>query len=307
MLKSLRIRLICHRQAWINSIKALCDTPLATCMTLMVIAIALTLPSLFWLLGTNIKQLTSGWQQEEHISLYLQVSLNEAQTEDILARVRQTEGVFNAKLISAREGLVQLQGQEGLNDIAEYLSDNPIPAVIDVTPTPLLNTPEKIASLFQQLKAYPHIEQAKLDMQWVARLYAILGFVTVLAKSLMLLLGFAVVMIIGNTLRLAVHKCHEEVQVLKLIGATDAYIARPFLYSGLWFGFIGALVALALMQLFVLSLSSIFHQLLELYHIQYAALSFTWIQAVTLIGVAMCLGWLGARISIKRQIALIEP
>jgi len=171
----------------------------------------------------------------------------------------------------------------------------------------LLNTPEKIASLFHQLKAYPHIEQAKLDMQWVARLCTMLGFVSVLSKSLMLLLGFAVVMIIANTLRLSVHKCHEEVQVLKLIGATDAYIARPFLYSGLWFGFIGAVVALALMQLFLLSVSSVLHQLLELYHIQDAALSFTWIQAITLIGVAMGLGWLGARISIRRQIALIEP
>lgn len=307
MLKRIRMQLLGHRQALVSSMKALCDTPLATCMTLTVIAISLTLPALFWLLSTNIKQLTSGWQQGEHISLYLQVSLSEAEQSALLQKVRQTEGVAVATLISAREGLVQLQQQEGLRDVSQYLETNPLPAVIDVLPAPLLNTPEKIQALFQQLKAYPHVEQVKLDMQWIARLYAILGFVTALAKAFMMLLGFAVVMIIGNTLRLAVHKRHEEVQVLKLIGATDAYIARPFLYSGLWFGFIGALFALLLMKLFVLSLSSVFHELLILYHIQYVALSFSWIEAFYLVCIAMGLGWLGARLSIKRQLALIEP
>jgi len=307
MLKFLRIRLSFHRQACVSSIQALGETPLATCMTVMVVAIALTLPALFWLLSINIKQITSGWQQQEHISLYLRVPLNEAETKNSLTRVRQTKGVFDAKLISAKEGLAQLQSQEGLNHISQYLSDNPIPAVIDVTPSASLDTPEKIALLFQQLKNGAYVEEAKLDMQWISRLYAILGFVTALAKALMLLLGFAVMLIIGNTLRLAVHKSHEAVQVLKLIGATDAYIARPFLYSGLWYGFIGALLALVLMELFVLSLSSVFHQLLVFYPIQYAALRFSWAQILSLIGVAMCLGWLGARISIKRQIALIEP
>lgn len=307
MLKRIRMQLMGHHQAMVSSIKALCDTPLATCMTLTVIAISLTLPALFWLLSTNIKQLTADWQQGEHISLYLHVSLSEAEERDLLKQVRQTDGVASAVLISAREGLAQLQQQEGLRDVSQYLETNPLPAVIDVIPAPSLDTPEKIAVLFQQLKVYPHVEQAKLDMQWIARLYAILGFVTALAKAFMLLLGFAVVMIIGNTLRLAVHKRHEEVQVLKLIGATDAYIARPFLYSGLWFGFIGAMFALVLMKLFVMSLSSVFHELLILYHVQYVAMSFSWTEAFYLVCIAMCLGWLGARLSIKRQLALIEP
>ena len=123
----------------------------------------------------------------------------------------------------------------------------------------------------------------------------------------MLLLGFAVVMIIGNTLRLAVHKGHEEVQVLKLIGATDAFIARPFLYAGLWFGLMGAVGALMVIKLFLLSLTPIFHQLLLLYHVNYPVLSFSMGQAMTLMGVAMGLGWLGARLSVNRQLALIEP
>ena len=307
MLGAVGVFLACHRQAFISSAKTLCRTPLATVMTLIVIAIALTLPALFWVLTSNVKHLTSSWQQGGHISLYLHVPLAEPEEQALLARVRRTNGVAVASFKSAADGLAELQQQEGMEDLMQYLPENPLPAVIDVTPTEKMNSPEKMAQLFGQLKAYAHVEQAKLDMQWIARLHIILRFVTLLMQALMLLLGFAVVMIIGNTLRLAVHKRHEEVQVLKLIGATDAFIVRPFLYSGLWYGLGGALGACLLIQLFLWSLTPVLQQLLMLYQVSYPALGLSFLQALVLMGVAMGLGWLGARLSVKRQLALIEP
>ena len=290
-----------------GSFRALCRTPLATMMTLTVIAVALTLPALFWMLTGSMKQLTSSWQQGGHVSLYLHKPLAASDEIALLSRVRRTEGVLDASLKSAAEGLAYLQQQDGLQDLLQYLPENPLPAMIDVAPTAAMDTPEKMARLFGHLKAYPHVEQAKLDTQWIARLYIILRFVTTLADALMLFLGFSVVMIIGNTLRLAVHKGHDEVQVLKLIGATDAFIARPFLYSGVWFGLGGAIVALILIKVFLVSVNPVLHPLLLLYHVSYFALGISLSQAVWIVGAAMGLGWLGARLSVNRQLERIEP
>ncbi|OGV46405.1 MAG: cell division protein [Legionellales bacterium RIFCSPHIGHO2_12_FULL_42_9] len=308
MLNKINTFISCHIRALLGSLKALCRTPIATMMTLTVVAIALTLPALFWVLTNNMKQLPFNWSQGGHISLYLHTPLALPEETALLSRVQQTEGVLNASLKSAAEGLTYLQQQDGLHDLLQYLPENPLPAVIEVVPTEVaMATPLKIAHLFNQLKIYPHVEQAKLDMQWVTRLYGILTLVTKLSQMLLLFLGFTVVMIIGNTLRLAVHTGHKEVQVLKLIGATDAYIARPFLYLGLWFGLFGAMGALILIDLFLVGLTPLFRHVLMLYHISSRGLVMSFYQVMCLIGWAMLLGFVGARFSVNRQLACIEP
>ena len=152
-----------------------------------------------------------------------------------------------------------------MQDITRYLPENPLPAVIDVIPALEVNTPVKLEQLYSQLKTIPEVEQAKLDVQWVNRLHAILGFVATLTHGLMMLLAMAVVLIIGNTLRLAIHNHYEEIQVLKLIGATDSYIVRPFLYSGIWYGLAGAILAVLLVNIVMLSLTLAANQLAAIY------------------------------------------
>lgn len=304
---SIRRFLAQHRQALVGSVAMWKDAPLATMMTFMVIAVALTLPALFWLLSLNVKHLTATWQQGQHVELYLKPGMSQLLQNQALRRVRETEGVESATLISPQEGLAELEQQEGLNDVGMYLDTNPLPAVIEVLPDEMLDAPEKLQMLIQVLKTYQDVEQVKLDMQWITRLYAILGFLSALAKSLMILLGFAVIMIIGSTLRLAIERRHEEIQVLKLIGATDGYIARPFLYSGLWYGLGGALIALFLVTLFVSSLMSVLDELLTLYHIQYTSLSCSVFEVAIFVLAAVFLGLLGALLSVKRQLSLIEP
>lgn len=304
---SIRSFLAQHRQALMGSVAMWKDAPLATMMTFMVIAVALTLPALFWLLSLNIKHLTVTWQQGQHVELYLKPGVSQLLQNEALRRVRETEGVESATLISPQEGLAALEQQEGLNDVGMYLDTNPLPAVIEVLPDESLDAPEKLQMLIQVLKTYQDVEQVKLDMQWVSRLYAILGFLSALAKSLMILLGFAVIMIIGSTLRLAIERRHEEIQVLKLIGATDAYIARPFLYSGLWYGLGGALIALLLVTLFVSSLMSVLDELMTLYHIHYTSLTCSGLEVAMFVLAAVFLGLFGALLSVKRQLSLIEP
>ena len=307
MLTKLRTLMAYHAQAAMSSLLYLCRQPLATGMTVAVIAIALTLPALLWVFNDNMAELTKNWKRGGHISLYLDMQMATSESALSLERVRQTDGVGEALMKTPAEGLLEMQHQEGMQDLMLNLPENPLPAVIDVIPAVGVTTPAQLEALYTRLKALPGIEDARLDMQWVSRLYALLDLAAKLTHGLMVLLSVAVVFIIGNTLRLVIHKRHEEIQVLKLIGASDPYIIRPFLYSGLWYGLASALLAVILVSLFMLSLGVVLNQLIEAYQMHFPVLGLSIRQALLLILMATFLGWFGAWFSVKRQLALIEP
>jgi cell division transport system permease protein len=307
MLAKVRALLAYHLQAALTSFNSLYTKPLATMMTVLVIAITLVLPALFWVLSDNMHQLTIKWQHGGHISLYLKSPLSTADEAALLLRVQKTAGVGDATLKSSAEGLAELQKQEGMQDVMRDLPENPLPSVIEVTPVFDVNTPIKLEHLNAQLKAYPQVEQAKLDIQWINRLQAVLGFIDSLAQGLMILLALAVILIIGNTLRLAIHNRHEEIQVLKLVGAKDSFIIRPFLYSGVLYGLIGAIFAVLLVNIFMLSLTLVVNQLAAAYEMHYSLVGLSIRQISLLVLSAIILGWLGACLSVKKQLASIEP
>ncbi|CEK11697.1 permease-like cell division protein FtsX [Legionella hackeliae] len=307
MLKIIRSLASYHLQAASNSLNLLCRKPMATMMTVIVIAITLTLPALFWVFSDNLEKMTNNWQKGGHISLYLKPGLTSAQEIAVLEQVQAVEGVGKASLKTPAEGLTELQQQEGMHDIMRYLPENPLPAVIEVVPAVAINQPFQVEQLYTRLQALPQIEQAKLDMEWLTRLHAILGFANKAAHAVMALLASAVVLIIGNTLRLAIHNRHEEIQVLKLIGATDSFIARPFLYSGIWYSLAGAILAVLFVNIFMLSFAVAIKQLASAYQMNYPIMGLSVKQAYLLVLVSTLLGWLGARLSVNRQLASIEP
>lgn len=307
MLKRSQSLFVYHLQAATQSLNLLCRKPLGTMMTVIVIAIALALPALFWVFTDNLSHLTIGWQRGGHISLYLKPSLTQAGQMKLLEKIQHMEGIGQATLKSSSDGLTELTQQEGMHDIMRYLPENPLPSVINVIPALVVDSPAKLDLLASQLKTLPEVEQVKLDMEWISRLHAILGFAANLANALMALLALAVVLIIGNTLRLAIRNRQEEIQVLKLIGATDAFILRPFLYSGIWYGMAGAVFAVFLVNIFILSLGLVVNQLAVVYQMHYPLTGLSVRQILLLIIFAIILGWLGARLSVKRQLAAIEP
>lgn len=296
-----------HIQAMNNSLNWLYSRPFATTMTVFVIAIALTLPALFLTFNENIKQLTRNWQRTGQLSLYLKPTLSLADEIAFLAIVQATPGVGKATLKSPSDALKELQEQEGMRDILRYLPENPLPTVIDILPAASINTADKMQQLFLHLKSYEQVEQGKLDMQWINRLYAILDFIRKTANALMVLLALAVILIIGNTLRLAIHTRQEEIRVLKLIGASDAFIARPFLYSGIWYGLISAVLAIIFVKIFMLSLAVAIQELAQVYQIHFPRQSLSLTQAFQLCATAILLGWLGACLAVKKQLSLITP
>lgn len=307
MLKRLRAFVGYHAQAAQSSLKWFRDKPLANFMTVVVIAITLSLPALFYVFTDNINQLTKPWQQDRRITIYLQSPLTAQEQNDVLAGISKVEGVAEATLKTPAQGLEELQAQEGMQDMMRYLPENPLPAVIDVYPAISVNTPEKLNALFKRLQKHPKVDQAKLDMQWIHRLHTLLALVSTIAHGVMLLLGSAVVLIIGNTLRLAIYNRQEEIRVLKLIGATDQFIIRPFLYSGILYGFLGAIIAIALTAMFMAFLATQVSQLAAAYQMDYPLSMLSLKQVLILIASAVFLGWLGAFLSVKRHLAFIEP
>ncbi len=307
MLKRSQSLLAYHLQAASNSFNLLCRKPLATTMTVMVIAIALALPTLFWVFTDNLSDLTSGWKRVGHISLFLKTAIPEPEQKLLLEKVQHTEGVAEAKLRSAADGLKELTQQEGMQDIMRYLPENPLPAVIEVVPDTSVDSPAKVDLLSRKLQTFQQVETIKLDVEWINRLHAILGVSGKVANAVMLLLALAVVFIIGNTLRLSIHSRQEEIQILKLIGATDPFILRPFLYSGVLYGMSGAILAVFLVNIFILSLGVAVNQLAVVYQMHYPLTCLSLRQILILVAFATILGLLGALLSVKRQLALIEP
>ena len=307
MLNKLKSMLAYHLQAAVSSLNLLCYKPLATLMTMVVIAIALALPTLFWVFTDNLKHWTADWQRGGHISLYLKPNLSIVKQKELMQKIAAHEGVGVASFKSAEDGLAELLKQEGMHDLMSYLPHNPLPPVIDITPAVQIDSPAKLDLLSRQLKMFSQIDEVKIDMDWVNRLHLILGFAAKIANALLTMLALAVVLIIGNTLRLAIQNRHEEIQVLKLIGAADPYILRPFLYSGVWYGLSGALLAVFLVNIFILSLGMVLNQLAVVYQMHYPLTSLSLRQILLLVLFSIILGWLGARLSVKRQLASIEP
>lgn len=307
MLKRIQSLLAYHLQAAIASLNLLCCKPFATLMTSIVIAIALALPSLFWVFSDNMHHLTSNWHKSGKISLYLKPGLSSTDQQSTLQKVREMQGVAQVHLKSSAEGLSELMQQEGMQDIMRFLPENPLPPVIEVIPTLIIDSPAKLDLLARQLQVLPQVEQAKVDMEWINRLHALLGFAAKFANTLMALLALAVIMIVGTALRLAIHNRHEEIQVLKLIGAKDAYILRPFLYTGVWYGLLGAILAVLLVNIFSLSIGAALNQLIVVYQMHYLSTGLSIHQILLLLVFAIILGWLGAYLSVKRQLASIDP
>ncbi len=296
-----------HLQAMKHSFKAFKRAPWTTTVTVLVISVTLILPLLFWLLMAQLKPVMNDWRQGKEIALYLDSSFKPADESDLMGRIQATTGVDSATFISADASLTELEKQEGMEDVRRYLPENPLPAMIEVMPARTIDTSEKMEALFQVLKKYSHVEQAKLNRDWVGRLHAMLDFLTHLTWFLGALFSLMVVFIIRNLLRLAAVEHHDEIQVLKLIGATDSFILRPFLYTGACLGASGALGAFLGVHLILFSLG---HALREMVApgfgvplaIGVSVHDLSWCVLFGLV-----LGWLGAYLSLKHQLAHIEP
>jgi len=297
-----------HQAVLTESFVRLLHYPMASFMTLMVVAIALTLPGGLYVMLKNVQSVTNQWEQQSVISLYLFSELEDTQALSLSHQLSARDDVRSVSYVSKEEGLRYFEQVSGYEQILSSLPENPLPIVLQVIPmeTVQLDTLAILESLRVELEDLAQVEYAELDAQWLQRLASFLSFGERFVYALSSLLVIAVLLIVGNTIRMAVESRRDEVLVMKLVGATDAYIRRPFLYMGFWFGVLGGLCASICILIVSFWVSGPAMQLIELYHSDFQLRSFSAGEVVICLTISAVIGTLGAWIAVNKHITDIE-
>ena len=304
---ALRVYLLRHLQVFFYSLGVLSRSPFATLMTTAVIGIALALPSGLHVVLQNAQQLSGGWDGAAQISLFLKRSVPNEEANRLARQLQELPEVASVNYISRSEALQEFQRLSGFGDALEALKDNPLPSVLVIHPTANASTPAATEKLLQRLQGYPPVDVAQLDMQWVKRLYVIMELVRRGVVVLAALLALAVLLVVGNTIRLAIQNRRDEIVVMKLIGGTDGFIRRPFLYTGFWYGLFGGVIAWLLVSLSLSILRDPVERLTGLYQSQFELSGLDFTTTGMLIGTSILLGLAGSWLAVGRHLRDIEP
>jgi cell division transport system permease protein len=296
-----------HLQALLGSLGRLKRNSLATVLTLLVIGLALALPAALGLFITNAQVATGGFSQAIDMSVYLKADVPLAKAQQLAADARQRPGVAEVKVIPADEGLEQFRKYSGFGAALDALKSNPLPNVLHVVPRRGASGAMDLESLRRYFAAWPEVDVVQLDTEWVLRFNAILAVLRRLVLIAAALLGAGVLAIVGNTIRLEILNRRAEIEVTKLVGGSNAFVRRPFLYTGLLYGIGGAVLAWAVLEAAVLVLDQPVATLAQLYGSSYALQGPSGQVLAALFGGGMALGWLGAWISAHRHLRRIEP
>lgn len=302
-----------HSRSWLRSHKLnarqsfqrLWQTPVPSIMTLAVLAIALALPGLMFVGLQNVYQLSDGWKGDPKISLYLQQTLSEQQAEMFSQKMLLRQDLAAVELITKDQGLLEFQKISEFSDVLAFLDDNPLPAVVVIQARD--SSARVLAALQQELAALPEVADAVLDMVWVERLASFVELANRLVLVLGGLLALSVLLVVGNTIRLSIESRKDEIQVAKLVGATDAWVQRPFIYTGFWFGLLGALTAWLFVQISLLLVSAPVSQLVTLYQSEFKLQGLGFSDSLIMMLAGILLGLFGAKLAVSRHLREIEP
>ncbi|MFT4047283.1 MAG: permease-like cell division protein FtsX [Solimonas sp.] len=295
-----------HARVFFFSLGKLAQAPLAAALTALVIGIALALPAGLYVLTRNLADVGYSWQASLQISLFLKDSVADERGAALARELRAETGVARTNYISRAQSLADFKAQSGFGDALAILDDNPLPAVIAVTPDRKLGK-AGVEELAARLGRVPEVDLAKLDQKWLERLYALLDVAKRAVGIVAILLGIAVMVIIGNTIRLDIEARRDEIEVMKLIGAPDSFIRRPFLYAGFWHGLLGGVLAWALVAGGAQALSGPTQALASAYGSDFALSGLPPQDGLALLLAGIVLGWAGAFVTVGRRLALIEP
>lgn len=295
-----------HRYVLAKTAEHIFRAPLAAAMTIGAIGITLALPAGLYVAVENLRRVSHDWDTGGQISLYLKRDATEVSIDKLADRIRHLRGVARVDYISRAQALAEFKRLSGFGEALNVLDRNPLPAVLVVHPS-AGQGPEALQNLLRELRGYEIIDSAQLDVEWVRRLHALLALAERAVWALGALLSLAVLLTIGNTIRLAVLNRRDEIEVMKLMGGTDTFIRRPFLYSGVVHGLFGAALTWGILWLINAFLSDGIAELASSYggNLRIEGLSGR-AAAVLLIGGAL-LGWLGSRLAVGRHLRAIQP
>jgi cell division transport system permease protein len=296
-----------HVQALLGSLGRLARNPFSTFLTLIVIALALVLPLGLELLVTNARIATGGFANAIDLSVYFKTDVPLAKAEQLAKSARARSGIAQIDVISADAALAEFRALSGFGAALGVLSGNPLPHVLHVQPASDAESAESLEALRQYFAAWPEVDLVQIDAQWVTRFNAILEVLRRLLMIAAAILGAGVIAVIGNTIRLEILNRRGEIEVTKIVGGSNGFVRRPFLYAGILYGLGGALLAWGIVAGAVAMLAPAVAALAHTYGSRYVLVGPTPQELGILIAGGVILGWLGAWLSAARHLRSIEP
>lgn len=296
-----------HRRVAMDSLRRLMRAPLQSTLTCLVVAIALALPAALYLALVQFQNLGASWQAQPHISVFLQPRTDDEQAQQLAEKLLGYPEVEAVDYVSPAQALVEFQQYSGLGSVVETLDENPLPGVLVIRPADSASAPAELGALRDRLAQEALADDVRLDMDWVRRLHQMMIIGERLVTAMAGLLSLGVLLVIGNTIGLAIESRREEIVVVKLVGGTDAFVRRPFLYTGFWYGFGGGLLAWILLALGVYWLSIPVSRLAELYQSGFRLQGLGLPQSLLILFGSGLLGLLGAALAVSKHLHAIEP
>lgn len=296
-----------HARQLVGALRRLTRQPGSTLLTVGVLGIALSLPASLRVVVNNGRLLAGSWEHAQDFTVYLKMDQSMDDATALVRQIRGRDDVDNVTLISRDDALEDFKRYSGFGDVMGALDSNPLPHALVVRPQTNFDQLQSVTTLAQELEALSQTELVQLDTAWVDRFRAMLDISRRAVDLATMLLALAVIVVIGNTIRLEINNRRREIEVTKLVGGSNAFIRRPFLYLGFWYGLGGGLLAWILISVGLAALSGPVAQLAGLYTSTFALAGLPWKEALALVGGGGLLGWLGAGLATSRHLAAIEP
>ena len=296
-----------HFQQVFTSFSELWKTPFATLMTIFVLGLALSLPSVFHVLYKNAERVTGMWDGASEISLFLKKDISEPRVQVLINKLALYNDIDSVTYISRHQALEEFKEMSSFSTALNYLDENPLPAVLVVVPTKVAMTSAGSKLLVAKLQREEGIDLVRVDVDWIGKLQAILTLLVDIVIAIAVLLLASVILIVSNTIRLNILNQRDEIEVLKLVGATNSFIQRPYLYVGAWYGLLGGVIARVLTLGMVSWIQSGVMGLMGLYQLQFEISLLNFDEVMTLFAIATALGFIASYISVKQYLVKIEP
>jgi len=290
-----------HLYSFFSSLGRMIARPWATVLTVLVMALALTLPLLLYLALDNARQLRGDLHEAAAISLFMKPHLDAAAVEQLARKLRARSDVASVAIRTPEQGMEEFRDQSGFAEALAVLHENPLPAVLLVTPAGAASA-DGTGALVTAIGSESGVDLVQYDAAWRRRLDAILGTATRAVEVLAGLLALALLLVVGNTVRLYILSRADEIAVMQLLGAGNGFVRRPFLYAGLWYGALSAALALVVTVAVELALAAPLQQLATSYDHRFAVHGLGWRAALAALGLAVLLGWLGAWAAASRHL-----
>jgi cell division transport system permease protein len=294
-----------HWQSFATTLKRLADSPFNTLLNSLVIGVALALPAGGYIALDTLRDVTGDFSGDAQLTVFLELEAKPSEVAELQNRVSKLPGVAAIRLVPREQALAKLKETEGMADVIAALGSNPLPDALVVTSRE--NGEARLAALAADIKALPQVSQVQLDSAWVRRLDALLRLGRLAVITLAALLASALIAVTFNTIRLQILTQRDEIEVAKLIGATNSFIRRPFFYLGALQGVLGGIAGCAITEAAIWLLN---RPILEFVHLYGSDFQLRLLPASTVLAIivlAGVLGWLGALLSVSKHLWQIEP